>query len=84
MAFLNVLINGSLCSSRPLLEVPLIVVQTNVDALDEVVGVGDGPKEVGLDQRDVVQFTGGSCASLSTSWVHENLKHTKGDQRKQH
>lgn len=36
------------------LEISLIVFQTNVDTLSEVVGVSDSPEEVILDQRDVI------------------------------
>ena len=42
----------------PLLEIPLIVFQADVDTLSEIVEVRDGPEEVVLDQGDVVQLRG--------------------------
>ena len=60
----------------PLLEIPLIVFQTDVDALSEVAWVRNGPKEVGLDQCDVIKLRGAGCTSLSATWVQENLTQT--------
>lgn len=59
--------------SCPLLEIPLIVFQADVDALSEVVEVRDGPEEVVLDQGDVVQLKGAGQTSLTAAWVQENL-----------
>ena len=53
----------------PLLEIPVIVFQADVDALGEVARIRDGPQEVGLHQGDVVQLRGAGCASLSAIWV---------------
>lgn len=61
---------------RPLLEIPLIVFQADVDALSEVARVGNGPQQVGLDQGDVIQLGGAGCASLSATWIQENLRDT--------
>jgi len=65
--------NGVAC---PLLEIPLIVFQTDVDALSEVVRVRNSPEEVGLNQGDVKQLRGASCSSFRTTWFQENLRST--------
>lgn len=48
----------------PLLDILLIVFQTDVDTLSEVAGVRNGPEEVGLDQGDIVQLGGGGYTSV--------------------
>lgn len=60
----------------PLLEIPVIVFETDVDTLSEVARVRNGPEEVGLDQCDVIELRGTGCTSLSTSWVQEHLRKT--------
>lgn len=65
----------------PLLEVPLIVFQTDVDALSEVAWLRNGLQEVGLDQRDVIELRGAGCARLSATWVQEHLRNTHTEQK---
>lgn len=65
----------------PLLEVALVVLLADEDALSEVAGVGDGAEKVGLHQREVVQLQGGGGASLGATWVQENLRETHTERR---
>ena len=79
-------VTGELCLARPLLEVPLIVLQADVDALSEVFLLRDGLQEVGLHQCDVIELRGAGCTSVSAARLQENLtdthKHTeKGETR---
>lgn len=60
----------------PLLEIPVIVFEADVDALSEVARVRNGPEEVGLDQCDVIELRGAGRTSLSTVWVQEHLRKT--------
>lgn len=48
-----------------------------MDALSEVVGLRDGPQEVHLDQRDVVELRGAGGAGLRGARVQEHLTHTR-------
>lgn len=66
-------VTGELCLARPLLEVPLIVFQADVDALSEVVLLRDGLQEVGLHQCDVIELRGAGCTSVSAAGLQENL-----------
>lgn len=63
---------------RPLQEVSLVVLLADADASCEVVWVGNGLKDVGLDQSYVIQLRDGGCSSVSTAGVHEHLieRHT--------
>lgn len=60
----------------PLLEIPIIVFEADVDALSEVARVRNGLEEVGLDQCDVIELRGAGRTSLSTVWVQEHLRKT--------
>lgn len=68
---------------RPLLDVPLVVLQADADALVEVVVVRNGLQEVSLDQGDVIELEGGGCAGVGGTGVQENLTkpntHTRDD-----
>lgn len=57
----------------PLLEIPVIVFQADVDTLREVTRVRNGPEEVSLDQGDVIELRDAGCTSLSATWVQEHL-----------
>lgn len=57
----------------PLLEIPFIVFQADVDALSEVARVRNGPEEVSLDQCDIIELRSAGCTSLGPTWVQENL-----------
>lgn len=47
-----------------LLDILLIVFQTDVDTLSEVAGVRNGLEEVGLDQGDIIQLSGAGYTSV--------------------
>ncbi len=60
----------------PLLEIPVVVFQADLDALSKVAQVRNGPEEVGLDQCDVIKLRGTGCTSLTATWIQEHLKNT--------